>query len=349
MNANEPSVVSQSRVEETDFNIIKIVMLALFSIGTSMAMIYEFGEFLSSLQYAFLWFGITALLMFLVMNILNAFFIKRLSILIGIAFLETCLPILFFLDRVKTEMWPLIIGLLLFFVFVIAGIQQGRMYLKNSVRVKFFSITKMITPKLVTGALIGVSVVFYMQCFSTGGACVNGLGRELLNQSLSASKPIVNIWVPNISPDQTINDFFRQFALSEMARVQSEGGLSSAINLKTGISELPFDVRERIVNQFSGEIRKTVEQKTGPLNSKVSVRDEVFRLISDYVGKFSDATKSLISIGLAILFFFTLKGFAFLLYWFVDLIAFLIYKLLIAANFAAVNYEMQNREFVILP
>jgi hypothetical protein len=349
MYVNEPSVVSQSRIEETDFNIAKIVILALFSIGTSMAMMYEIGEFLSSLQYAFLWFGVITFLMFLVLNILNTFFIKRFTILASIILLETVLPTVFFFDRIKTEVWPLAIGFSLFFIFVLAGARQGKSHLANSIKVKFFSITKLVTPKLVTGALVGVSIVFYMQCFSLGGACVEGMGKELLNQTLSASKPIINIWIPNISPDQTINEFFKQFALSEMARVQSEGGLTSAINLKSGISDLPIEVRNQIINKFAGEIRNTVEQKTGALNTKESVRNEVFRLISAYIGTFSDAAKSLISISLAVLFFFSLKGFGFLLYWLIDLIAFLVYKLLIAANFAAVNYETRNREFVILP
>ncbi len=349
MYVNEPSVVSQSRIEETDFNIAKIIILAIFSIGTSVAMMYEFGEFLSSFQYAFLWFGVITLLMFLVLNILNTFFIKRFSILAGIVLLEAGLPVLFFMDRIKTEAWPIAIGFTLFFIFILWGMQRGRSHLANSVKIKFFSIAKTVTPKLVTGVLIGVSVIFYMNCFSVGGACVEGLGREVLNQTLTASTPIVNIWVPNVSANQTINEFFKQFALSEMARVQSEGGLTSAINLKSGISDLPIEVREKIVNQFSGEIRKAAEEKIGPLNSKASVRNEAFRLISEYIGKFSDVTKSLISIGLAILFFFSLKGFGFLLYWFINFIAFLIYKLLIAANFAAVDYETRNREFVILP
>lgn len=345
---NEPSVVSQSRIEDADFSIMKIVMLALFSIGASLAMVYEFIEFLSSLQYAFLWFATAALFMFLVMNILNTFFIKRFSIIAGIALLETGLPVLLFLSRIKTEAWPLIIGFSLFFIFVLAGINRGRSHLGNSIKIKFFATTKMVTAKLVTGVLIGVSVVFYMQCFSVGGACVEGFGREVLNQALNLSKPIVNIWIPNISADQSVSDFFKQFAISEIGRVQYNGGLTS-INPKNGISEIPLEAREKIVTQFSGELQKTVEQKTGPLNAKASVRNEVFRLIANYLGKLPDAMQTLVSVGMAILLFFSLKGIAFLFYWFVDLIAFLVYKLLIAADFAVVTYETRNREFVILP
>lgn len=345
---NEPSVVSQSRVEETDFSILKIVILALFSIGTSMAMVYEIREFLASFQYAFLWFAVIALLMFLVLNILSTFFIKRFSIIVGIAFLETCLPLVFFLERVKTDTWPIAIGFFLFFIFVFAGIQKGRSYLKNSITIKFFSTAKMVTPRLVTGVLAGVSIVFYLQCFSVGGMCVGGIGKEVINQVLDFSKPVVNLWIPNVSPDQSVSEFFHQLAISEAGKVYVGTG-RILLNTTGGVSEIPTVTRDKIVEQFSTELKSNVEKQTGPLNVKNSVKDEVFRIISEYIKKLSSAMQTLVSLGFAVLFFFSVKGIAFLFYWLINLIAFLVYKLLVAAEFANISYETRNREFVILP
>lgn len=345
---NEPSIVSQSKIEEVDFSIVKISLLALFSVGTSMAMIYELNEFISSLQYGILWLGVLALFMFLVVNILNVFFIKHRSILFGIALAETCLPILLFLSRIRTEMWPLVIGFFLFFVFVAAGLRQGSAHLANSIKIRFFATTKLVTPRLVTGVLIGVSIVFYMQCFSLGGTCAEGVGREFIKQTLNASQPIVNIWVPNVSPNQTITDFFHQFASSEVNSTSFRANTAPIIS-SNGISEIPVKVKDQIIDNFSNQLKATVESKVGPLNPKESVLNEVYRIITQYLSGFSDLMKRLMSVGVAVVLFFLLKGFGFLIYWFVDLIAFLFYKLLIAANFATVNYETRNREFVILP
>ena len=345
---NEPSIVSQSKVEEVDFSILKISFLALFSVGTSMAMIYELNEFISSLQYGFLWLGILALFMFLVINVLNVFFIKHRSILFGIAFAEACLPALFFLSRIRTELWPLAIGFSLFFVFVAAGLRQGRAHLANSIKIRFFATTKLVTPRLVTGVLIGVSILFYMQCFSLGGTCAEGVGREFIRQTLNVSQPIVNIWVPNVSPNQTVTDFFHQFASAEVNSTAFRAN-NAPIITSNGISEIPVKVKDQIIDSFSNQLRATVEEKVGPLNSKESVLNEVYRIITKYLSGFSDLMKRLMSVGVAVVLFFLLKGFGFLVYWFVDFIAFLIYKLLIAANFATVNYETRNREFVILP
>ena len=345
---NEPSVVSQSKVEEVDFSILKISLLALFSVGASMAMVYELNEFISSLQYIFLWLGVLALLMFLVVNILNVFFIKHRSILYSLALVETALPILLFMSRIRAELWPLVIAFSLFFVFVVAGLRQGKAYLENSIKIRFFAITKLVTPRLVTGVLIGVSIVFYMQCFSLGGTCAEGVGREFVKQTLNASQPIVNLWVPSVSPNQTVADFFHQFAVAEVNSTSFRMN-SAPIITNNGISEIPVKVKDQIIDSFSAQLRKTVEDKVGPLNPKESVLNEVYRVIVQYLSGFSEMMKKLMSVGVAVLLFFLLKGFGFLVYWFVDLVAFLIYKLLIAANFATVNYETRNREFVILP
>lgn len=347
MNFNETSIDRQSKVEEVDFSALKILILTFLSVAASMAMIYEFSAFSISLNYLSLWLGLSALFIFTVLNILNAFFIKHIYMLAGIAFLETCLPIVFYPNQIFSIN---MVGFLLFFAFVLYGLLAGRNHLMNSIKIRFFSVVSLITPKIVTGALICMSMLFFTNCLSYGnGVCTESFGKSIVNNALDASTPIVNIWIPGVSADQTVSDFFNSFAISQMSKVKLGDGFPENINLSTGISEIPKLLREKIINKFSSDIRSAFEQTTGPLDSNKSVKSEVFRIISEYVKKFSDKTKAIASIGLAVLIFFSLKGIAFLTYWLVNLVAFLVYKLLIAANFAVVNYETRNREFVVLP
>lgn len=348
MNTNEPSVVSRSKIEDTDFSIGKLILLGLFSAGASFAIVYELGEYLASFRPVFLWFSLAALLMFLVVNLLTTFLVKRFSALLAIAFIETCLPLVLFTNRLTGDLIPIAVGLGLFFVFVLAAFQQGRATLANSIQIKFFTVARPVTPKLVTGALVGVSLVFYLQCVTLGGACVTNASKAMVDQALDVAKPIVNLWIPNTSADQTVNEFFRQFAVAEITSV-SLGSRDTPVNLTGKVSEIPVEVRDQLITKFAGDIRTSVEQQVGPLDSTARVRDEVFRLITNYAKGLSDAAKTLASVAVAILLFFTLKGLGFLVYWLINLIAFLVYKLLIAANFATVQYETRNREFVILP
>jgi len=75
---------------------------------------------------------------------------------------------------------------------------------------------------------------------------------------------------------------------------------------------------------------------------------EIFRIIKDYVDGIPPATKSVFSVVLAVLFFFSARGIAFLLYWLPELIAFLMFKLFMVTGFAYVGLESRSREFIML-
>jgi len=121
------------------------------------------------------------------------------------------------------------------------------------------------------------------------------------------------------------------------------------INLRDGLKELPPDIQNKVMTVLSEELRKKTEEKVGPLNPNAKVSDVLYQYIKDWVMSLSSSMKMGLGVGLTVFLFFSLKSVMFFLYWIINLIAFLIFKLLIVANFAVPGYETRTREFVILP
>ncbi|MFA6407173.1 MAG: hypothetical protein WCV80_00505 [Candidatus Paceibacterota bacterium] len=344
-----PQIISQSRIEEADYSAIKIIALALAGIAASVVAVYEIDQFLITFQYAFLWFGLAAFLIFFVVTILHTFFIKHFSIIWGIVFVETLLPLILFAPRISAQFsYALFAGFVVFLFFSITSIMQGRALLKNSVKIRFFQVAKAVTPKLVTGALILASVLFYTEYFEWK-KLDSTMGKAIVYESVAGAEPIVHLWFKNVSGTQTVKEFLREITIMQIAKLPPDAIPGITLDVQKGLDQLQPEVKEKIIARFSEELKKTLETKIGPLDANMKVRDVAYTYVDEYVTKMPPGTKTIFSIGAAVLLFFSLKGIAVLFYWFINMWAFLMYKFLIAADFALLTFETRNREFVVLP
>ncbi|MFA6365347.1 MAG: hypothetical protein WCW78_03025 [Candidatus Paceibacterota bacterium] len=344
-----PQIISQSKIEETDYSVIKIIMLALVGVAASIAAIYEFDQFLITFQYAFLWFGLAAILAFFVISILHTFFIKHFSIIWGIVFVEAFLPLILFAPRISAHFsYALFGGFIVFFFFSIAGMQRGRSLLKNSVKIHFFQIARTVTPKLVTGMLLLASILFYAEYFEWK-KLDSTMGRAMVYETVASAEPIVHLWFKNVYGTQTVNEFLREITVMQIAKMPPDAIPGITLDVQRGLDQLQPEVKEKIISRLTAELKKTVETKIGPLDSNTTVRDVVYTYVDGYISKLPERTKTIFSIGLAVLLFFSLKGIGVLCYWLINMAAFLMYKFLIAADFAMITFETRNREFIVLP
>lgn len=344
-----PEIISQSKIEETDYNALKITLLGVIGTAASIFTVYEFHQFLLTFQYAFFWFALSGMLTFIIVNILLSFFVKHFTITFGIILVETLIPIVFFVSKFsKPNIEVLLIGFFLFFLFTIFGVWKGVRRFRNSIKMRFFEIAKIITPKLVTGILILASTLFYGEYF-LWGSVNESMTQTIFNETLRSAEPIIHLWYSDISGDQTVNDFFSSLVATQLKKTPQVTINGVLVNLQDGLKELPPDVQKKIMNTLSEELKKKTEEKVGTLNSNAKVNDVLYQYIKDWVVSLSSNMKMWFGIGLTILLFFSVKGVMFFLYWLINLIAFLIFKLLVVANFAVPGHEARTREFVLLP
>lgn len=344
-----PEIVSQSKIEETDYNTLKITLLGVIAVAVSIFTVYEFNQFLLTFQYAFLWFSLFGMLALLILNIFLVFFVKHFAITFGVVFAEAFFPLIFFFSYFKgPHIEVLLGGFFLFFIFLLLGIGRGVSRFRNSIKMRFFEITKVVTPKLVTGFLILASVLFYAQYF-LWGSINETMARGIFDESLRSSEPIVHLWYSDISTDQTVGEFFSALTTSQIKKNPEVTINGVPVNIRDGLKELPLEMQVKIMGTLSSELQKKVEDKVGPLNQNATVSDELYRFLNEWLDTLTPNIRTMLGIMATVLLFLVVKGFAFLVYWIINLLAFLIFKLLVVANFAVPGYETRTREFVILP
>lgn len=344
-----PEIISQAKIEEADYNALKITLLGLIGVASSVFTVYEFDQFLSTFQYAFLWFALFGMLVFLVVNILNIFFIKHFAITWGIIVVETFLPIVFFLKRMVPSSPEIILaGFLLFFICTVFGVWRGVGRLRNSVKLKFFEVARSAMPKLVSGFLLLASCVFYAEYF-VWNTFDESMGKAAVSGVLTSVEPIVHFWFSGISADQTVGELFQSVTESQLKNTSQVVINGIPVDVKAGMKELTPEMRTKIISALSSDLQQKAETKVGALNATRTVKDTVYQLIRDWFGKLQPNIKIIIGIIITTILFFSVKGVAFLIYWLIEGIAFLIFKLLIVSNFAVMSFESRNRDFVILP
>lgn len=344
-----PEIVSQSKIEEADYNTLKIILLGVIGVAAGIFAVYEFDQFLLTFQYAFLWFSLFGTLAFLAINILLVFFVKHLIITWGIVLVEAFSPVIFFISRFQGQnVRILMAGFVLLFIFLMLGISGGVSRFRNSMKMKFFEITKVVTPKLVTGLLVLAAAIFYSEFF-IWGSVNEGMIRGMFDASLKSAEPIVHLWYTDISSDQTVKEFFATLTKTQLKKNPNVTINGVQINVREGLKDLPIETQAKVMSTLSSELQKKFEEKIGPLDQNAKISDILYNYVKDWLLKLSSGVRFVLGIILTILLFFVIKGIAYLLYWLINLFAFLVFKLLIVSNFAVIEYESRTREFTILP
>ncbi len=341
-------IISQSKEAETDRRVWKIVLLGFLGTGASVASVSGFNHLLLGLNPFYLWPTIIAFAFFLILTMLQIFLIKGLEKLSLIAFVESAAPLALFWDKLYPQVSViLVLGAVFIFVFLFAAARRGRSFLENSVKIKFFEISRSFLPKAVMGFLLFAAVLLYLNYFEWGNFN-SDMGRRLTTGVLMNSEPIVKIIVPGVSFDLTVRELLRTLAAEQLknTRLQIEG--VSASSPETDFRALPKRDQEKLITQATDQLQSIMISKFGNVGPNEKITDFAYALASKY---FSDSLKNsawILPLAVTLIFFFALKGIFALFYWLFILLAFLVFKLLVLFGFAYFNLETRSREFVLL-
>lgn len=343
------TVLRQGEEEERDGPFWKVALLALLTIGCLLITVYAARAFLASPEPRYLWGGAASAVLFLALTVLELMFVKSRWLLGTVSVVQALAPLLLFLPQLSLRAPGCVLmgGAVVFAFFAAAGAGRGRLAVKNSVELHFFDAAKLALPKLVTGLLIFLSVLFYLSYFEWG-IWNDALGRRYLGQLISSADPMARLWVSKVSLGGTVGEFLEAMAESELQKLSAGLPGRGEIEGVPSFNDLPAPLKAKAIAEAARELELTLEKSLGPLDTRESISDLLYRLAAEQLAKFDARGRLLLGIGLAFLFFVTVKGVAALFHWFFALIAFLLFKFLIVVNFAHEARESIPRKFVVL-
>jgi hypothetical protein len=341
-------VISESKEAEKDNSVWKIILLAVLGTVASVASISGFNRLVLGWNALYFWPTLAAFFLFLVLTVLQVFFVKSGWKFAFIAFFESFVPLAFFSDKLYPQPdFILLAGAVLAFVFLFSAMSRGRRLIKDNVRVNFFGTTRTFLSHAALGFFFLFTILLYLNYFNWGNFDIN-LGRMMSDGALASSEPITKIVTPGISLNGTADEFFRSLAESQLRSSDAKFKSSVGQNIENQFRYLSDKDQEKIVSQFAAQLETVFKERFGDFSPGEKVSDIAFSIVSAYASKINESSPWLIPAGVCILFFLLVKGTFALIYWLISFIAFLIFKTLIAFDFAHIASEERNREFVML-
>lgn len=345
------TVLSQSRDEERDGPFWKVAIFALVGIGANLLAVSSLSQFLATANPDLLYVIGVAGLVALTVFVLQALFVKSAWILRLVVFLEAAAPLALFFDRFSGDSsLVLFAAVAAFFLYANMGSLRGLRQAASSTAVRFFDVARTVVGKSLTGALILTMALVYLTYFSWG-TLNDSVGRRFVNQMLTSADPVLRMYFSRASVDSTVGELLR-----EVVRAELEGGKAELLDELAPESSSPLDAfhnlpvpqRDAIIERVAESFRESLEAIVGPLDPSEPVRDAVYRLLEERLSSLTPSQYATFTIGGVVLVFFALKGFFSLFHWLIAVVAYLVFKLLVALGFARIGVATQTREFVIL-
>jgi len=316
--------INKTRDEiEADRSAVKIIILAIVGIIFSFFFGYFLKFFILQGRLDFLLFCFLAALGFLVIFLLQVFFIKALRIVNLIIFLETASFLASFYSYLSNI---LTLGALLAFLFFLSGAYSGRQELENMLKIKFWPINKKVLPKAFAGLALFSSIAYIIIIDLSGNKFF--ISEKVFEQMFK--------FVPGIDfslPVETLirNQVFRQIQDSEQFKL------------------LPQWAKTQAINQGVKEFQQTISDITGvPLNPKLKASEVMYQIAAKKFAEIPERIKSLIPPTVALLIFLTIISLSLPIRLVVTFIAFIVYETCLAVGFADIMLEGRNREIIVL-
>lgn len=343
----QPTVISESKEAEVDSKLWKRILLTVVGSCLSALMVALWNQLLARADFSLFIPVLIVGGLYVAVVLLESFFVKSGWRLWLMALIQSVVPIVMygpaFFANISIAM---IGGVAALTLLTGAGLVSGARALEEAMKIRFFTVAKIVTPKVVTGIAIFLSAVLYVQYFESGGFD-QAKGKMLFFGTLASSEPLVHAWIPAVSFTQSTQTFLEGIALQQLQNAKPDAIAQSNSDF-ANFAGLPPQEKNAIVVRVADGVRVQLEKYTGALDPKQSVQENLFRILLRYVQKWSAQTLVWTSVGSAVLAFLILKGFFTLIAWIVWFLAFLIFKALIAIDFAHIGTQTRLREFVIL-
>lgn len=341
-------IISQAKEPEADRNLSKIIFLGIFSVVSSFLTVYCFNRFLTANSYPFLFWSLFFSWLFIVLLILESLFIKSIWRLNLIIFFSTLSTLFGFYSKIfsKTST-PLLIAAALFFFFIAMAVNRGFKLRANLMKIDFFIFARTVIPKATTAILVFWCFLVYLNFFQWG-KFNEKMGQDLVDRGLMASKPILNLFVPDFNLNQTSGDFFKDISQKQLEKISMDKSAESAKTFNFDFENLPPEAKNKIVDQSAKELEIYLEKYAGPIEPTDQLSTVIFKIIKNYIKNLPENIKPFFGFLTAFFVFLLLKGIAILFYWFTEITAWFIYKFLLISGFGYVMLETRTREVILL-
>ncbi len=320
---------------------IKISVLAVLTCVFSFLSFYFLNQKLVLESGGSVWPVVVFFVIFIVLTILEAVFIKDSGLLTVLVFIQSALFIPVFIGSLD-KFNIILICFAALFLFTFWGTKRAHLRNRESLSVNFFSVAHGLVPKMVSGIFIFIIVLSYFN-YVTLGKFDENMGRRVYDKAANFLEPLLQAWVPEGSLDTEISVF-----LKEAAETQLQRSKIALLGEDINIDELSDAQREELINQAILQLEEKIEGITGELEPDMTVRNFVYNLIKEKIDAIPTAVKKpLAGVNMAIV-FFVAKGISFILYPIVEFLAFIIYQILLITGFAYIGLETKQKETVNL-
>lgn len=320
---------------EVDRSVWKVLILGVLTIAASIVAIYGFNHFLVGFQSRFFLLGLVGAIFLLIMAILNVFFIKSFVKIITIGVFAAGIPLVLFYPGIDIV---LIAGAVLFFLFLMEASRRGHGAINNSLKMKFFLTAGSVLPKAVTGFLLFLAVIFFTHYYSVEGKKFNeNINWAMVNQTVNASAPAINFFLPGFSADSSTDEILGLFVGKQVR------------SLVPDFERYMPEVQQRIFNEVFSSFKDNLQRTVGSVDGKKTLAENLYVFLAGrYLNNFSDMNKLIFAAVFTFLIFLVAKGATFLFNWLIEFLAFVCFKILIIVKFAYISLENRSREFVAL-
>ncbi len=342
-----PRIISESKEPELDRSFWKLLLLIVVGTVWSVLAAYTFNHFLTTANYTSLLWTLILILLFLVHVVLEAVLIKNGVRRAGFLFLQCVAPLeIFYAEIFAGQGMVLLIGVAVLFVLTVVGAARGARVLLNGMTIRFSEAARTTVPLVASGIALFLAIVLFANYFGWG-TFNETVGHALLDGTLRAAEPIVQLWFPKVTFDQPLKDFLANVAETEIQNqyAQAVQGVAGVPNL----SELSDAQKTQLLSTAAEDMRTNLQRATGlSLDPGAPARYLIYQLISERLSGLPSGTNQLIGLGVALVFFLAARGIIALLLPLVLLLAYLIYKFLLSVGFVHISTETRTREFVVM-
>jgi len=308
---------------ELDRSVAKITILAAIGIISAFVFSYFLRRFIIDGPWNFLLISSLAALVFLVIFLLEVFFIKASRIVNLVVSLQTLAVLAPFYDHLSKIV--IIVTLISFLIFL-SGIYVGRAELDNMLKIKFWRISKKTLPKAIT-ALALFSSIFYVEASS--------FGQKQFFISPAAFEKSIN--------------FIPIFDFSTPADKLIKDLVAKQTETNPQFKLFPESMKNKIIEQSAKDLEKQISGIVGvSLNSQTKTSEVIYRFLIEKYNQLPENIKSYTPLVMALIIFLIIISLSWPIRLIVTTLAFLIYEICLALGFSTIILEGRSREIIIL-
>src|SRR3989344_4920244 len=316
---------NQNSIAEVDFSLWKIVAIVFLGVFSAIGFSYFLYGFLIDWSGGI--YALVCLVFFLVAIFLEAVFIKDFSRLVTAIFFEVLAIGTFSYIHFSGFLFG---ALIVAFFFLLWGCWRGRDELQYNLKIRIFSVNRVLLPKVITAVSLFV-VAAYVGVYDPQKTLIS---PDIFDKVVMPTQGIVKYFYP-ISFSGKFGD-----AVQTVVEKQLEGQMA--------YKRLPDSDKAAIRKQAGDDLKARVADYIGVWpNDNERVIDVMYRAFVQFSGGLSGDQKNFVFAGLALALFLVVRSIGIPIMWVTYAVSALIYETLLAAGFAELVLESRSKEIII--